>query len=142
MSDYVIDASVAAKWFFPEEHSELCQNLLSENCQLMAPELIWSEVGNIFWKRFRRGEITAEEASQLASNFSQMPIETDSTHELLTPAVEIALSTGITVYDAMYVSAAIRRGCPLVTADEKLNIVLANTPFSGAVRHISTLEVP
>lgn len=139
MSDYVVDASVAAKWFFPEEHSESCQILHSGNCRLFAPELIWSEVGNIFWKRFRRSEITAEEASQLAADFSRMPIETDSTHGLLEAAVEIALATSITVYDAMYVSAAIRRQCQLITADEKLGLALANAPLSETIRHVSTL---
>jgi predicted nucleic acid-binding protein len=140
MSDYIIDASVAAKWFFPEQHSELCKNLLSADGKLIAPELIWSEVGNIIWKRFRRGEITSEEASQLANDFSQMPIETDSTHELLMPAVEIALATGITVYDAMYVSAAMKRESKLVTADEKLNVALSSNPLNEVICHVSTLS--
>jgi predicted nucleic acid-binding protein len=140
MIDFVIDASVAAKWFFPEEHSKNCQNLLSENCRLIAPELIWSEVGNIFWKRFRRAEITAEEASRLTTDFSQMSIETDSTHALLETAVEIALATGATVYDAMYVSSAIRHECPLITADERLVVALAKTPWSEIVQHVSTLK--
>jgi predicted nucleic acid-binding protein len=142
MTAYVIDASVAAKWFLPEEHSDLCQNLLSEICKLMAPELIWSEVGNIFWKRFRRAEISAEEASQLTTDFARMPIETDSSHALLEAAVEIALATGATVYDAMYVSSAIRHECPLVTADEKLVVALAKTPWSEIVQHVSTLKNP
>jgi predicted nucleic acid-binding protein len=139
MSDYIIDASVAAKWFFPEEHSELCRNLLSADGKLIAPELIWSEVGNIIWKRFRRGEITSEEASQLANDFSQMPIETGSTHELLMPAVEIALATGITVYDAMYVSAAMKWESKLVTADEKLVTLLAGTSLELVTKRISQI---
>jgi predicted nucleic acid-binding protein len=142
MTAYVVDASVAAKWFLSEEHSERCQKLLSANCQLLAPDLIWSEVGNVFWKRFRRGELVAEEAIDLIADFVRMPFEIVPSQNLLDLAARIALFMDITVYDALYVALALDRGCEMVTADEKLVKVLAGTSLELVVRHVSTLEVP
>ena len=53
----VVDASVAAKWFLPELHKdkaeELLRDFLDEKLDLIAPDLIISEVGNILWSGAR-----------------------------------------------------------------------------------------
>jgi predicted nucleic acid-binding protein len=41
-------------------------------------------------------------------------------HELVEPAYELACRYRITVYDALFVAAAVRCDCPLVTADAAL----------------------
>ncbi len=140
MTTYVVDASIVAKWFFLEEHSEACGQLISAVNQLLAPDLVWSEVGSVLWKRFRRGEITTEETTQLVADFLRMPIETVPAHDLLGSAIEIALATGLTVYDAMYLALAISRGCQMVTADEKLLRLVAKSPYAQTVWHASQLR--
>ena len=70
----VVDASVAAKWFLPELHKdkaeELLRDFLDEKLDLIAPDLIISEVGNILWKRSTlRGEISVTQASRSYANF-------------------------------------------------------------------------
>ena len=52
-------------------------------------------------------------------------LPTVSGRELAQDALAIALSTGRTVYDAMYFALAIRRGSIFVTADERLVNALA-----------------
>jgi predicted nucleic acid-binding protein len=47
MRRYVVDASVAVKWFVPEIHSAEALRLLSSDCELLAPDLLPSELGNI-----------------------------------------------------------------------------------------------
>lgn len=63
----VVDASVVAKWFLPEAYKEKAEQLLREflndQTDLIAPDLIVSEVGNVMWKRSaQRKEISASEA--------------------------------------------------------------------------------
>ncbi len=140
MTTYVVDASVVAKWFFLDEYSEACCQLISVEYQLLAPDLVWSEVGNVVWKRFRRGEITTEEATQLVADFLRMPLEAVSSHDLLGSAIEIALATEITVYDAMYLALAISRGCQVVTANEKLVNALSLTMFKSNLLLVSAFS--
>ena len=41
MRRYVVDASVAARWYFPEEHTEAAESLLeTAKIELVAPEVI------------------------------------------------------------------------------------------------------
>ncbi|MEO8383259.1 MAG: type II toxin-antitoxin system VapC family toxin [Acidobacteriota bacterium] len=62
MMKVVVDASVAAKWFLPEIHSDAAARLLDPTIALYAPDLIVPEFGNILWKKIRRAEITPVEA--------------------------------------------------------------------------------
>jgi predicted nucleic acid-binding protein len=63
-SPLVIDASVAAKWIKPEVHSAYAEQVLQGPYTLLAPDLLWSEVGNILWKSVQRQEITSTEARE------------------------------------------------------------------------------
>ena len=47
MSLFVVDASVAIKWFFPEIHGDAALRLLEGEHRLHAPDLIYSEFGNV-----------------------------------------------------------------------------------------------
>jgi predicted nucleic acid-binding protein len=139
MTAYVVDASVVVKWFFPEEYSVKCRELLSSGNDLSAPSLIWSEAGNVIWKRFRRGEISPAEARETVVDILQMPVLDISSKDLLPSALEIAVAVGISVYDALYLSLALSRTCLMITADKKLINILAGTMFEANVHHISTL---
>ena len=59
---FVVDASVAIKWFLPELYGDAALRLLREGHSLVAPDLLFPEVGNVLWKRVRRREATAKEA--------------------------------------------------------------------------------
>ena len=141
MTTLVVDASVVVKWFFPEEHSDAARRLLAaRRYALLAPDLIWSEAGNAVWKRVRRGELAADEASQIAADLIRLPLTTTGTHGLAAAALELALATGRTVYDCMYLALAIDRECRLVTADERFVNALATTPLARRIRHVAKLR--
>ena len=61
MKSFVVDASVAIKWFVLEEHTVESRLLLDENFELFTPHLLFAEYGNIVWKKFTRGELTRDE---------------------------------------------------------------------------------
>ena len=63
MSIFVVDASVAIKWFLPEIHSDAALRLLAQHHTLQASDLILSEFGSVLWKRVRKNEISKNEAN-------------------------------------------------------------------------------
>ncbi|MCD4825003.1 MAG: type II toxin-antitoxin system VapC family toxin [Phycisphaerae bacterium] len=134
MKPVVVDASVAAKWFFPEEHSEAALRLLDGKHRLLGPDLIHSEFGNITWKIHRRGLITADEAAEIVQQFLTLPLEIHGSESLMATAVELAMTTGRTVYDSMYVALAIDQEAIFVTADERLVNALSDGPLARHVR--------
>jgi predicted nucleic acid-binding protein len=140
MTTFVVDASVAAKWFFPEEHSTESRRLLSRRHTLIAPDLIWSELANIVWKRVRRRELEPHEATKLITDIIRLPLQIAPTQPLVAPALELAVATDRTVYDCLYLATALARNCRLVTADDRFVNALVSTPFSKHIRHVTKLR--
>ncbi len=58
MSIFVVDASVAAKWFFDEPLSAEAARLLDVSHGLHAPDFFSLEIDSILCKKMRRGEIS------------------------------------------------------------------------------------
>ena len=125
----VVDASVAAKWLVPEVLSGEAVGLLSPDNELVVPELFWAEVGNILWKKARAGELESTEALTRFDAVSSMGLRTISNAVVARVAIEVALATGRTVYDSLYIALAMHEGCRLVTADERLVNGLGGTPY-------------
>lgn len=121
--EFVVDASVAVKWILPEEGQEQAMRLQEmyqdEELDLVAPHLLISEVGNVLWKRVRRGELTSQSAHRC---FEQLlcdcPILLDSP-AVQTTSLHLALAHNRTVYDCLYLAWALEERCDLITADEK-----------------------
>lgn len=140
MTPLVVDASIVAKWFFPEVHSSESRRLLSPRYTLLAPDLIYCELGNIVWKRVRRGEINRDEAAQCIADLVRLPLGIVPTQGLLGAALELAIASNRTVYDCTYLAVAIGRQCRLVTADERFVNALAATPLAKHIRHVKRLR--
>lgn len=134
MKPVVVDASVAAKWFFPEQHARAALRLLDGKHRLLAPDLIRSEFGNVAWKNHRRGLITTDEAAEIMHQFLLLPLEIYDSDTLIVSAVELAMATGRTVYDSLYVALAIDSKAVFVTADQRLANALAKGPLTRHVR--------
>ncbi len=134
MKALIVDASVVVKWFIPERGSIEAIKLLKSSIQLFAPDIIRPEVANTFWKLHTRKMLTVDEVSKIVENFLSCPIEICSSDALIAPAFEIAVSTGRTVYDSLYLALAIERNSVLITADQRLANALRKTGFSRFVR--------
>jgi predicted nucleic acid-binding protein len=119
----VVDASVAVKWFVEEEHTAESLRVLSFYPILLAPSLLPVEVANALLKKLRRGEVLIDHVRESLERLVAEMTFVGS--ELLTPvAFEIAHGHGRSLYDAVYVALALREGCSLVTADERLHNAL------------------
>ena len=132
MSAYILDASVAAKWFLPpedetfvEESLDLLKGYSRGSVLLTVPDLFWSELGNILWKAARVGRISVIAAEGALNALREQPFPTSASLPLLDDAFAIATGFQCTVYDSLYVALAVSSGRPLITADERLANALA-----------------
>ena len=141
MSVFVVDASVVLKWFVPEIHSIAARRLLSGPHRYFSPDLLFPEVGNAIWKKVRRGELTGEDGQRLAVDISSVAVETVSTRGLMKDSHALAITTGLTVCDAMYLALAVRLNTEMITADDRLGRSVSAHPMAAAhVRLVQTFE--
>jgi predicted nucleic acid-binding protein len=89
---------------------------------VLAPDLWLAEVANAVWKSTRRRlkPLPPELAAELLDTLQSMPIRLLPHMPLMARALDIALLTGLTVYDALYCAAAEREDAELVTLDRRL----------------------
>lgn len=125
MDKLVVDSSVIIKWFLLEPDSDKASEILeaydTQEIEVIAPDVIYAEVGNIAWKRYTvTKNISVTEAQRIVSNFLGLSLETVPDSELLADAYRIAVTYGRSVYDSLYIALSVREQCRLVTADERL----------------------
>jgi predicted nucleic acid-binding protein len=134
----VIDASVVIKFYIPEILSEKSQEVLTRAADgelvLYAPDLLYPETGSILWKKQRLHELTPAEVYEIVNSITSLPIRIASAKQVMPLAVDIAMYSGITVYDAMYVAVAGIYETRMITADRKLTAALAKTEFKNYVQ--------
>ena len=133
MSVYVVDASVAGKWFLDEEHSGAARSLLAGHDVLHAPDFLLLELDNVVWQWVRRTIITASEADRVRAAVRDVSMRIHPFGNLLDAAYTIATSTDRSVYDSVYVALAERLSAPVVTADRRLYNALARTALADLV---------
>jgi len=138
VSVFVVDASLVVKWFIPEIHSDAARRWLGASHDYVAPDLLFSEAGNTVWKKVRRKELEETEGRQLVKDLAQVAVETVATRSLLEDGLALALTAGITVYDAMYLTLAVRLETEVITGDERFAEKIAGRPLLA--RHVRRLQ--
>ncbi|MDA8101049.1 MAG: type II toxin-antitoxin system VapC family toxin [Nitrospiraceae bacterium] len=127
MIHFVVDASVAIKWYLPELHSAAAERLLSSEFRLLAPDLIIPEIGIILWKRIMKAELTVSAAQDIMTALETVPLTLSPTGMLAESALAIAAGLKRSFYDSLYLALAVIADCSLVTADRKLFDAVKNT---------------
>jgi predicted nucleic acid-binding protein len=116
---YIIDASVAIKWFVPEDGSEHALTL-ARGHRLVAPDLLVVECANILWKKARRSEISKDDASLAGRLLERAEIELVPMRDLVAKSIEFGIELDHPAYDCVYLALASNLASPFVTADESL----------------------
>ena len=130
--NYVIDASVAAKWCLPAvqeplvtEANELLRRQAEGRVRFIVPDLFWAEMANILWKAVRVGRCSRQFAESSLGRLKQQQLPTIPCESLVDQALDIAVTYDRSAYDSFYVALSQEIGGHLVTADEKLANALA-----------------
>ena len=124
MSDFIVDASVVAKWFLAESDSARARSLIHKDHYLRAPDLLLPELVNVFWKRVQRQEMRSEEVETALDIF--LDHHADVTVRLLPSRIaakqawHIAHTEHRSVHDSLYLALAMQSRCRFVTADQRL----------------------
>ena len=122
---YIVDASVAVKWFLPEplhdKAKKLLRDFINQDIGLIAPDLIIGEVGNALWKRsVLIRDISDREALEAYRHFLALGLPVYPSSSFAARGLTLAIQEQHRIYDALYMALAEERGCEFITADEKL----------------------
>ena len=137
MSDLVIDASVAVKWFVSEEGSDKADEVSASEYTLLAPRLIMIEVANALARKAMQNLITPLEAAEYVRTLPQFLAGLLDVEDLIEPALQSACRHRHPIYDFVYVEAARRRDTKLLTADQKLIAKVKGTNIAKLVIPLS-----
>ena len=119
MTQLVVDANVAIKWVLAEIHTDSALRLLNNDYTLLVPDFFFPEIGNILWKRVRRGEMTLQEAQENLNELSLVNFQICPSFPVMPLALETAVRVQQAVYDCVYLALAVTNQCQMVTADER-----------------------
>jgi len=124
VSDFVLDASLALRWFLEDEtdrkYSLAVLASLSEK-RALVPLLWFYEVGNGLLRAYRLKRITFNQIDGFVTRLKALPIDVaqQKPWEILElPA--LAEPHGLSNYDAAYLALANRFNLPLATIDSNL----------------------
>jgi predicted nucleic acid-binding protein len=123
---FVVDSSVAIAWGVPSQASKRAAGLLDDalaGSPLVVPVLWAFEVANSLLALWRRRVIQEEQYERARWDLAHLEsiIDEDGPRLALDKISTVAREHSLTVYDAVYLELALRRGLPLATRDSALN---------------------
>ena len=137
---WAVDASIACKWFVEEEGSAEAEKLLAGGETLLAPDLIVPEVCSALWKKLRAGHMTRPQAIDAMEGLPGFFDDLVPCQRLGASSLAIAGELGHPVYDCFYLALAELNDVKLVSADARLLIRLAGTPWAGRAIGLDRLD--
>ncbi|HNT33798.1 MAG TPA: type II toxin-antitoxin system VapC family toxin [bacterium] len=140
MNRFVVDASVVAKWIFPEEHAKESSCLVREQTSLHAPDFLSIELHNILSKKVRKKDIPPESESNILRQMEFLPVQFHLSSELLRGAYDLSVRFHTSLYDCLYLSLALHLDCPLVTADARFQKSFQKTLLGATVIHVLDVQ--
>ena len=112
----VIDASVLIKYVTREEGWMRARRVIEEGAATV--ELALKELANALWKKASRGEVDAEHVEEILSA-SRSIVKLIDQGPILEDSLRIAIEHNVTVYDALYIAAALKERTSLATCDRE-----------------------
>lgn len=125
---FVVDASVTAAWFLPDEATPETEAALQATAthEVWVPSLWVLETANLLQGARRRKRITAEKRRELVVAVAALKIRVDRESVSIVTVDALASLHALSRYDAAYLELALRRGLPLATQDEALSVAMTN----------------
>lgn len=128
---FVLDTSVAVKWYLPEELHDQAIGLLRRaeagGIELFAPGTVQPEFFNALWWHHRREGLPLDRVRASWEGFAMDPVVLYAPEDLMPRAAEITLETGVIIYDALFLALAEDSETVVITADSRLLKALEGT---------------
>ncbi len=116
----VVDASALSAFILKEPGWEALSKYLTYSTSV---DHVVKEVSNAIWKAYKVRNLIGKDIAIKLYKILKSMINTNVILEpeevFMDKAFEIALETGLTVYDSLYVALALERKLPLLTLDER-----------------------
>lgn len=117
----VLDASVAIKWYVPEDDSDKADSLLDGRVLFFAPDLFFVEVAGALIRQHREyAQLSEQDVRRAIDNVLRVGVETIPSASLVSHAVGLSLQMHHPVRDCFYLALAERWESVMVTADQQL----------------------
>jgi predicted nucleic acid-binding protein len=116
---FVIDTSVAIKWYLPEIYQAEAHRFLATGHDRHAPDFVHAEIGSALLKKVRRRETSDDECRRYMVKLAVLPLFAHESLPLRPAALEIALQVGSSFYYGLFLALALQLRGRLVTADDK-----------------------
>jgi predicted nucleic acid-binding protein len=118
----VVDASVSAAWFLPDEATAYTESVLRATAthEVWVPSLWVLEIANLLATAQRRRRIDDAKRVELASAAAGLRVRVDRETVSIRDIGDLAARHALTAYDAAYLELALRRKLPLATIDAAL----------------------
>ncbi|MBI2326905.1 type II toxin-antitoxin system VapC family toxin [Candidatus Curtissbacteria bacterium] len=125
VKNVVLDSSVIAKWFLPDETFKsyalkIKEDFVNRKVIVSVPTLIFYEVSNLLKTAIKRLRINKHIAIKAYQGFLDLNFLVHSSVDLFKTSLEKAIDLDISSYDAAYVALAEYLKSPLYTADDNL----------------------
>jgi predicted nucleic acid-binding protein len=136
-----IDASALVKLIVREPDSAIYMSLVPEGVRLNAPAHVLAETGEVISRKMRAGHVEGRQLALIVRRLEE-ELELVPLFGLLETAIAIALEVGASVYDCLYVAAAMQRECQLLTADRRLVERLSGTRYTQLLIPLDSAKGP
>jgi predicted nucleic acid-binding protein len=119
---FVVDASVSAAWFLPDESTAYTRAALHATATsvVLVPTLWVPEMANLLHSAQRRRRITAAKRAELAAAAAALRLQVCREPVSLLTLDALAADHALSAYGACYLELALRRRLPLATLDQDL----------------------
>jgi predicted nucleic acid-binding protein len=138
---YVIDTSVAVKWYIPETLSVEAKHYMGKGLDRHAPDDLPAEAASVVLKRVRSRDaklkLSFDEARMVLAAMKTVPIQLHESRMMIDPSFALAEQVGSSLYDGLFLALTLRLGGQHVTADEALFKKIRASQYAASVRWVA-----
>jgi predicted nucleic acid-binding protein len=135
LPEFVVDASVAAKWFLTDEDDvdhalRVLTDFVRGRVLLVAPDQIVPEFASTLAVASSpsRARLSEGTARRELGRFLAFNVETAPSRDLVLEAFDLSHKHACSAYDALYLILARQRTIPFINADRKLHDRIGHLP--------------
>jgi predicted nucleic acid-binding protein len=139
LSTFIVDASVAVRWLVDLPFAKEARVLLTHRNRLLAPELLQAEVGSALLKLVRGKVLSRTDGEGAFEDFFRAPVRMVPALPVAHHAMKVALQSGQSFYDCLYLALAESEQGLFATADGRFWQAMKTTPHA---RHIYFIGDP